>query len=166
MLSKHLFKLSQTAPHEQTEAGYRIKANKDNFPILKGLSLYKLHLEPNGIHEPHWHVNADELGYCLKGQVLITIYDTEDTKATFLVKAGECFLIPSGALHHIENTDQGSAELVLSFSHELPDDFNLSKVIGSFSNSVLGNTWEKKVRFLKRLIVLKQPPLQRFVKVK
>jgi oxalate decarboxylase len=144
MASEHLFKLSQTAPHEQTEAGYRIKANKDNFPILKGLSLYKLHLEPGGIREPHWHANADELGYCLKGQVLVTLYDTGDIKATFLVNAGDCFLIPSGALHHIENTGQGPAELVLSFSHELPEDFNLSGVIGKFSNSVLGNTWDRQ----------------------
>ncbi len=70
MGSKHLLKLSQLPPDEKTEGGLRIKANKKNFPILRGMSLYKLILNPQGIREPHWHANADELGYCLSGEVL------------------------------------------------------------------------------------------------
>jgi oxalate decarboxylase len=144
MTSEHLFRLSQQHPHEQTEGGMRIKASKKNFPILQGMSLYKLLLKPNGIREPHWHANADELGYCLKGQVLINLYHTGDTKATFLVQAGETFLIPSGALHHIENVGEEGAELLLNFSHEDTEDFNLSSTLGAFSDAVLGNTWGVK----------------------
>jgi oxalate decarboxylase len=147
MVTEHLFKLGQTAPHEKTAGGQRTKANKQNFPILKGMSLYKLILEPNGIREPHWHANADELGYCLKGQALITLYHTGDTKATFLVNEGDAFLIPSGALHHIENVGNGSAELILNFSNEDPEDFNLSSTLGYFSDSVLGNTWDKDSQY-------------------
>lgn len=144
MTSEHLFKLGQIPPDENTEGGMRFKANKKNFPILRGMSLYKLVLQPNGIREPHWHANADELGYCLKGQVLINLYHTYDTKATFLVQPGEVFLIPSGALHHIENVGEGSAELILCFSHEDTEDFNLSSTLGAFSDAVLGNTWDVK----------------------
>lgn len=141
MNSEHLYKLSQAKPDEQTEGGMRIKANKRNFPILQGMSLYKLILQPNGIREPHWHANADELGVCLQGQVLINMYHTGDTKATFLVQQGEVFLIPSGALHHIENVGDGPAELLLCFSHEDTEDFNFSSTLGVFSDAVLGNTW-------------------------
>lgn len=141
MASNHLFKLSQELPHERSLGGYRIKANKHNFPILQGMSLYKLVLEPGAIREPHWHANASELGYCLQGQVLITLYDTGDTTATFLVEAGEAFLIPSGALHGIENVGAGVAELILNFSHADTEDFSLSSTLGAFSDSVLGNTW-------------------------
>lgn len=144
MQSKHFFKFSQVTPHEQSEGGLRIKANKENFPLLQGMSLYKLILNPNGIREPHWHANADELGYCLKGQVLINLYQTGDKKATFLVQAGEAFLIPSGTLHHIENVGETSAELILNFSHEEVEDFNLSSSLGAFSDAVLGNVWGVK----------------------
>lgn len=144
MSSDHLFNLSQQPPDEQSEGGFRLKANKSNFPILRGLSLYKLVLEPRGIREPHWHANADELGYCLKGKLLISLYHTEDTRATFLVTEGEAFLIPSGALHSIENVGEGPSELILNFSHENPEDFNLSSSLGAFSNAVLGNTWGVK----------------------
>lgn len=143
MAPKHLLKLSKIAPQEQTAGGQRTKANKQNFPLLEGMSLYKLILQPRGIREPHWHANADELGCCLKGEVLVTLYGTGDTKLTFVVKAGEVFLIPSGALHHIENVGEAQAELILNFSHEDTEDFNLSHTLSSFSDAVLGNTWNK-----------------------
>lgn len=141
MTSEHLFKFSQLGPQEKTEGGTRKKASKQNFPILSGMSLYKLVLYPNGIREPHWHANADELGYCRHGEVLIGLYDTSDTKATFLVKQGETFFIPSGALHDIENVGSQNAELILCFSSDSVEDFGLSGTMGAFTNAVLGNTW-------------------------
>ncbi|MFT3832654.1 MAG: cupin domain-containing protein [Micropruina sp.] len=141
MASSHLFKLGSTGPHEKAEGGMRFKANRENFPILQGMSLYKLVLFPGGIREPHWHANAAELGYCLKGKVLVSLYNTNDVKATFLVQQGDAFLVPSGALHAIENAGDANAELVLNFSHESPEDFNLSCTLSAFSNAVLGNTW-------------------------
>jgi len=144
MVAQHLFKLSQTLPHDRTEAGFRIKASKKNFPILQGMSLYKLLLHPNGVREPHWHANADELGYCLKGQALINLYHTGDARECFLVEEGEVFLIPSGALHHIENVGNTDAEFVLTFSHEETEDFGISGTLGIFSDAVLGNTWGVK----------------------
>lgn len=142
MTFEHLFKFSKLAPQEQTIGGNRTKASKKNFQTLSGMSFYKLVLYPKGVREPHWHANADELGYCLKGEVLISLYATDDTKATFLVKAGEAFFIPSGSLHHIENMSQTDAELILSFSSDDVEDFGLSSTFGQFSNAVLGNTWD------------------------
>lgn len=141
MNSTHHLKFNQIHPQESTDGGLRIIANKKNFPILQGMSLYKLVLNPKGVREPHWHANADELGYCLKGEVLINLYHTGDARSTFLVRSGEVFLIPSGALHHIENVGEGPAELILCFSSDDTEDFSLSRTISSFSNSVLGNTW-------------------------
>jgi oxalate decarboxylase len=141
MMQSHLFHLGKTLPHNKSEGGERIKADSLHFPILKGMSLYKLLLRPQGIREPHWHINADEFGYCLEGKVLVTFYHTSDNKQVFLVQQGEAFWIPSGALHTIENIGGGNAELLLEFTHENPEEFHLSSVIGMFSNAVLGNTW-------------------------
>jgi oxalate decarboxylase len=137
----HLFKFSKEKPHEKTAGGSRTKANKINFPILQGMSLYKLELEINGVREPHWHANADELGVCLKGSSLVNLYDTNDAKATFLVNEGDVFLIPSGAFHNIENVGDTKAEFILCFSHENVEDFSLSQTMGMFTDAVLGNTW-------------------------
>jgi oxalate decarboxylase len=140
-MSIHHLQFSQLPPQDKSKGGYRIRAIKSNFPILRGMSLYKLILHPKAIREPHWHANADELGYCLKGNVLVSIYATGNVKSTFLISRGEVFFIPSGALHDIENVGEESAELILQFSNEEPEDFGLSAAFGMFSDSVLGNTW-------------------------
>lgn len=129
-------------PQDASNGGYRVRATKSNFPALQGMSLYKLTLQPQAIREPHWHANADELGYCLQGCVLLSIYGNASTKETCVIKKGEVFFIPSGALHSIENVGQEIAEVVLQFSHEEPEDFGLSSVFGMFSHAVLGNTWD------------------------
>ena len=115
------------------------------------MSFYKLVLQYKGLREPHWHANADEMGYCLKGQVLVNLYDPGDVKATFLVQPGDVFLIPSGALHHIENVGQEAAELIFCFSSDDVEDFNLSSTLGAFTNAVLGNTWDTKAQVFESL---------------
>ncbi len=137
----HLFQLSKSKPQNQNAGGFRITATKKNFPHLQGMSFYKLGLNPKAIREPHWHANADELGYCLKGQVLVSMYASGNKKETFLISQGEAFFIPSGALHDVENVGNETAELILQFSNEEPEDFALSSTFGMFSDAVLGNTW-------------------------
>lgn len=98
-------------------------------------------LKPKGFREPHWHANADELGYCLAGSALITIFASGNVHAQFSVSAGEMFFVPSGSLHAIENSGSDDAEFVITFSHEQPEDFGLSGFVGCMSASVMGNTW-------------------------
>ncbi len=138
----HHFQLSKVKPQNVTAGGARIKATKSNFPILQGMSLYRLMLHPKAVREPHWHANADELGYCLQGQVLVSMYGTGNLRETFLVSQGEAYFIPSGALHDIENVGDETSELLLQFSHEEPEDFGISAMFGMFSDAVLGNTWD------------------------
>ncbi|MCB1113689.1 MAG: cupin domain-containing protein [Chlamydiia bacterium] len=129
-------------PQDVTDGGYRIKLTKSSFPALQGMSFYKLVLNEKGVREPHWHANADELGYCLKGKLLVSFFGNGNSREIFIVESGEVFFIPSGALHSIENIGKGQAEVLLQFSNEEPEDFGLSTVFGMFSDAVLGNTWD------------------------
>jgi len=92
------------------------------------------------VREPHWHPNAGELGYCLRGEHLMTIASNDSTRNSFVISAGEMFFVPSGALHHIENIGTEEGEFIIGFSHERPEDFGLSGTFGCFTNAVLGNT--------------------------
>jgi len=151
MTVSHLFHLNE-AHTRLTEWGKRIIANKRNFPVLQGMSFYRLILYPNGIREPHWHANADELGYCLTGKVLISLYETGNVKKKFIVNQGEAFLISSGTLHSIENMSEEASDLILQFSHEEPEDFALSSTFGMFTDAVLGNTWGVASDYFKPLL--------------
>lgn len=140
-MSPHHFQFSHLKPQDVSEGGCRIRATKSHFPALQGMSLYKLILNPRALREPHWHANADELGFCLQGRALISIYANGNARAKFLIEKGDSFFIPSGSLHDIENVGEDLVELLLQFSHEEPEDFSLSATFGMFSDSVLGNTW-------------------------
>ena len=148
---KHHFSFHKLKPQDKSEGGYRTRATKSNFPALQNMSFYKLTLHIKSIREPHWHANADELGYCLKGKLLVSIYGNQNLKETFVIESGEAFLIPSGSLHSIENIGKETAEAILQFSHEEPEDFGLSSVFGMFSNSVLGNTWNVPANHFKTM---------------
>lgn len=137
----HHFRFSEQTPQDQSDHGYRILATKANFPVLKNMALYKLVLNPQALREPHWHANADELGYCTKGEVIISLYSNGNDRKRFALAAGQAFFIPSGALHSLENSGKEQAELILQFSSDEPEDFGLSTVISMFSDEVLGNTW-------------------------
>src|SRR5262245_47544011 len=65
----------------------------------------------------------------------------QSARDSFAVGAGEMFFVPSGALHHIENTGAAEAEFILAFTHERPEDFGLSGTFGAMTDAVLGNTY-------------------------
>jgi oxalate decarboxylase len=139
--SPHVFSLHNLKPQVERPGGSRAAVNASIFPMLRGLSLYRALLTPLGFREPHWHPNANELSYCVRGEALVTIFSNGSFHDTFAVRAGEMFFVPSGYLHHFENTGANEAEFIIAFSHEMPEDFGISGAVGCMSNNVLGNTF-------------------------
>lgn len=137
----HKTSLLNIKPQFSNEFGSKTLINKSNLPILERLSIYRLVISEGCFRKPHWHANADELAYCLKGEALVTIFSSGNQHSQFTIAQGEMFFVSSGSLHAIENTGQGAAEFLLSFSHEMPEDFGLSGFAGCLSPAVLGNTW-------------------------
>lgn len=141
MSSVHTFNLEAIKPQSVCNGGTRSIANADNFHILKGMSLYSLHLDKGGVREPHWHPNAVELGYCLTGRAIMTIFSPGAGHDTFTVDAGEIVFVPRGYLHHIENFYEGETKFAIAFNHEKPEDIGISGATGSMSDRVLGHTF-------------------------
>ncbi len=137
----HSFRLSRMRPQWATAAGTRTLATVREFPALRGMSFSALSIEPGCFREPHWHANADELGYCTAGEVLVTVFSTGNRHDAFRIKAGEMYMVPSGSFHSIENIGPGRAALAVAFSHEKPEDFGISGAVGCMSPSVMGNAW-------------------------
>lgn len=144
MAGTHVFHLSKLKPQFESALGSRTAVSKENFPILERMSLYRLVLHAGAFREPHWHPNAHELGYCLSGSLLVTIFGNGNERSSFTVDAGEMFFVPSGFVHAIENIGGGSAEIFICFSHESPEDFGLSGSVGCMSREVMANTWGLK----------------------
>lgn len=137
----HKTSFHTTDPEFSSDCGTKTAIRKSNFPILRNLAIYRLTIQPGCFREPHWHANADELGYCLSGQALVTIFSSGNQHARFSISEGEMFFVPSGSLHCIETIGDIPSEFVITFSHEMPEDFGLSGFAGCLDTTVLGNTW-------------------------
>lgn len=134
-------------PQAVCNGGNRTIADIDNFFILKGMALYLLRLDKNGIREPHWHPNAAELSYCIDGRALMTIYSPDARHDTFTVDQGEIVFVPRGYIHHIENITEKETKFVLAFNHEKPEDLGISGSVGSMPDRALDATFSIKSKF-------------------
>ena len=127
---------------EQSELGSITRVTADTFPILRGLSMKRVVINPGAMRTPHWHANANELTYCVSGTALVSVLDDGSQFSSFVVTAGDMFHIDSGSLHHIENISEATAEFIIAFRHERPEDFGLGAAFGAMTDAVLGNTYD------------------------
>lgn len=120
-----------------TKGGYLQLGTKTNLPILQGLGILGFGLNPKGIVEPHWHTNAGELVYIVKGKTRITILSPDGNVDVLEVKGGEGAFAPASYFHNIENIGPDEVEVVAFFSHEDPNYIGIGEVVGSYSNELL-----------------------------
>lgn len=127
---------------EESDLGSMRRVTADDLPILAGMSIKHLVINPGAMRTPHWHANANELTYCISGTSLVSVLDSGTQFSSFVVGPGEMFHVDSGSLHHIENIGDDPAEFVLAFRHERPEDFGLGAAFGAMTDAVLGNTYD------------------------
>jgi oxalate decarboxylase len=71
-----------------------------------------LKLKPGAMHEPHWHADANEWHYVLKGRTRVTLFAFDKRVAVAELSAGDCAYIPSNCGHSIQNIGTEEAEVV------------------------------------------------------
>ena len=144
--------LRATDPQIQTSGGVARLGSTPYFPILQGLSVFVLDLEPRGIIEPHTHPNAGELNYVIEGKVRFTILGPKNEIETNEMKKGQVFFVPAGYFHYLENSDNSNRGTVASFfSNESPQFIGLVGGMSSYSNEVLGAILNKGAEYFNDL---------------
>jgi oxalate decarboxylase len=137
---QHYFPIGSQQPKVVRGGGQRIDARVEQLPSLKGMSLSLLELNPRAIREPHWHPNAHELSYCVEGTGLMTIFGHGNNHDTFTIEPGAIAFVPIGYTHHIENTGDVPLKMVLCFSHEDPEDLDLSRSVAVMPSHIMAET--------------------------
>ena len=112
-LSQHATSLNDGEIVEQSDLGSITRVTADTLPILSGMSIKRIVINPGAMRTPNWHANCNELTYCVSGTSLVSVLDTYSKFSSFTISAGETFHIDSGSLHHIENIGEEPAEFVL-----------------------------------------------------
>jgi oxalate decarboxylase len=144
--SPYKYALDSSKPSVNTSGGTDKEGNATNFPILAGagLAFFSIVLQPFGIREPHWHPNAAELHFVLSGNTHWFVQNPDGSVEDADASAGEFFYAPPGYFHYFANTDPNNRlHIVAIFTNEEPQDVGLSGSLSSYSNSVLGATFNQ-----------------------
>lgn len=125
-----------------TKGGYVQLGTKGSFPILEGLGILGFGLNKKGIVEPHWHTNAGELVFIVKGKTRITVLSPDGTVNVMNVNGGQGAFAPASHFHNIENVGDEDVEVIAFFSNADPDYIGIGEVVGSYSNDLLGSVFD------------------------
>lgn len=108
----HRFPLMAQKPRVSTAGGQLYVASAREFPASRTMTGIVLKLKPGAMHEPHWHTDANEWHYVLKGRTRVTLFAFDKRVAVAELSAGECAYIPANCGHSIQNIGQEDAEVI------------------------------------------------------
>ncbi|XP_040488299.1 uncharacterized protein LOC123787518 [Ursus americanus] len=79
------------------------------------LTLSTLRIYNNGLRQPHFHFNANEMGYVISGCAKVGIINTQGT-IEFDVHIGDVVFFPTGTQHYIKSSCDEDLLFLLAFS--------------------------------------------------
>jgi oxalate decarboxylase len=104
------FGLGSSTPVRQSDAGEVRIADSKNFVVSKNVAAALVTVRPGGVREMHWHPNADEWQYYLKGKGRMTVFNTGPNATTTDFNAGDIGYVKRNYGHYVENV--GDTDLV------------------------------------------------------
>ncbi|MGB3330649.1 MAG: cupin domain-containing protein [Thermomicrobiales bacterium] len=106
-------------------------------PKLTDMTLLRLVIEVGAVREPHWHGNAGEFNYCVRGSAEVGIVAPSGESWTFTLDVGDVAFIPNNWFHAITNVGAEVVEIVAFFDAVAPSRIDLSTMAGFFPPEVL-----------------------------
>jgi oxalate decarboxylase len=104
------FSLGSMKPVRQTKGGEVRIADSNNFNVSKTIAAAQVTVHPGGLRELHWHPNADEWQYWIKGKGRMGVFNTGPGVVTMDFNPGDIGYVKKSHGHYILNT--GDTDLV------------------------------------------------------
>ncbi|WP_426440992.1 oxalate decarboxylase family bicupin [Bradyrhizobium genosp. P] len=105
-----IFPLGSSRPAKSSETGSIQIADSVNFEASTTIAAALVTVRPGGVREMHWHPNADEWQYYIKGKARMTVFDTGPKAMTMDFNAGDIGYVSRNLGHYVENA--GDTDLV------------------------------------------------------
>ncbi|MDE1146267.1 MAG: cupin domain-containing protein [Azospirillaceae bacterium] len=104
------FSMGLMKPTRVTKGGSVKVVDTRNFPVSKTIAAALVTIKPGGLRELHWHPNADEWQYYIKGQGRMTVFNTGPRAQTADFRPGDLGYVKKSLGHYVQNT--GTEDLV------------------------------------------------------
>jgi oxalate decarboxylase len=120
------FSLGSSAPTRQTKGGEVRIADSGNFIVSKTIAAALVTLRPGGLREMHWHPNADEWQYWIKGKGRMTVFDSGPRAVTMDFNPGDIGYVKRSNGHYIKNVGDTDLQFLEVFRSAYYADVSLS----------------------------------------
>jgi oxalate decarboxylase len=110
------FQLGAVAP-KSWNGGWAKEATVAEFPVSEKLAGVLMSLNPGGLRELHWHANAAEWAYVIKGQCRVTTINPQGQSQIADFAAGDVWYFPRGFGHSIQGIGSEDCLFVLVFDN-------------------------------------------------
>lgn len=102
-------------PLKEHPGGASNEATARNFPISKGMAGVSMFLKPGALRELHWHANAAEWAYVIKGRCRVTVIDPQGHHEILDFGPGDVWYFPRGHGHSIQGLGTEECHFLLVF---------------------------------------------------
>ena len=89
------------------DGGWSKEATVAEFPVSEKLAGVLMQLSPGALRELHWHANAAEWAYVIKGRCRVTTIDPQGHSEIVDFDAGDVWYFPRGHGHSIQGLGPG-----------------------------------------------------------
>ena len=100
-----------------TEGGSGKEATIKQLPISKGIAGVSMRLKPGGLRELHWHANAAEWAFVVKGRVRTTVIGPDGAAETNDFDPGDVWYFPRGHGHALQGLGPDESHFILVFDN-------------------------------------------------
>jgi oxalate decarboxylase len=100
-----------------TPGGSAKEATVHQLPISTNIAGVSMRLKPGGLRELHWHANAAEWAYVIKGRVRTTVLGPDGTAETNDFNPGDVWYFPRGHGHALQGLGPEECHFVLVFDN-------------------------------------------------
>jgi oxalate decarboxylase len=135
----HRFPMMAQKPRVSTSGGALYVASSKEFPMSTTLTGLFLKLKHGAMHEPHWHSDANEWHYVLKGRTRVTLFAPDKRIAVAELSPGDCAYIPHNCGHSIQNIGPDDAEIVGVLDSGIYHESSLSDWLAKAPRHLLAN---------------------------
>jgi oxalate decarboxylase len=121
-----IFRLGSSAPTKQSKGGDVRIADSSNFTVSTRIAAALVTVRPGGVREMHWHPNADEWQYYLKGKARMTVFNTGPNALTMDFNPGDIGYVKRNLGHYVENVGDTDMQFIGVFRAPQYEEISLS----------------------------------------
>jgi oxalate decarboxylase len=121
-----IFPLGSSRPIRESGGGVIRVADSSNFNVSTRVAAALVTVRPGGVREMHWHPNADEWQYYIKGKGRMTVFNTGPNAMTMDFNAGDIGYVRKNLGHYVENVGDTDLQFIGVFRAPRYQEISLS----------------------------------------